>query len=151
MIRSKDETEKLLLSILKNCETLNKQTHIKRQETLEFETNKPRDGFSVEPPLTIEKSWMIGLPSLKVSNSIFNITEQINKYELYTDSFDEFSFEQLKDEIEEILKISNISHEHLQGEIIGRLSISAYRKLETKKRRTDGYYMLLLGYARSTF
>ena len=36
MIRPKNETENLLLSITKNCETLIKQTHRKAEETLEF-------------------------------------------------------------------------------------------------------------------
>ena len=41
MIRPKNETEDLLLSITKNCETLIKQTHTKPEETLEFKMNKP--------------------------------------------------------------------------------------------------------------
>ena len=40
---------------------------------------------------------MQGLTSLEVYISIFNITEENNKFELYTDTFDEFYFEQLKD------------------------------------------------------
>ena len=39
MIRPKNETEDLLLSINKNCETLIKQTHGKTEETLEFKLN----------------------------------------------------------------------------------------------------------------
>ena len=34
MIRPKNQTEDLLLSITKNCETLIEQTHTKPQETL---------------------------------------------------------------------------------------------------------------------
>ena len=41
-----------------------------------------------------------------------------NKFELYTHTFDEFSFEKLKDEFEEILDISNITDGHLQEEIL---------------------------------
>ena len=74
--------------------------------------------------------------------SIFNITEDNNKFELYTDTFDEFSFTELKDELEETPGISNITSEHLQDEMIGPLIISTYRKLETEKGHTDGYYML---------
>ena len=36
MNRSINETQDLLLSITKNCETLFEQTHTKPQETLEF-------------------------------------------------------------------------------------------------------------------
>ena len=87
---------------------------------------------------------MIGLTSLEVYKSVFNITEQNNKVKLYLDSFDEFSFAELKDELEEMLDISNITPEHLQDKIIGPRIISTYRKLESEKRRTDGYYMFLV-------
>ena len=36
MIRPKNETEDLLLSITKNCETIIKQTHRKPEETLDL-------------------------------------------------------------------------------------------------------------------
>ena len=36
MIRPKNETKELLLSVAKNCETLIKETHRKAEETLEF-------------------------------------------------------------------------------------------------------------------
>ena len=61
------------------------------------------------------------------------------------------SFPELKDELDEILDISNITPEHLQEKIIEPRNISAYKKLEVEKRRTDGYYMLLVGYDRSPF
>ena len=57
----------------------------------------------------------------------------------------------LRDEVEEVVNISNNSHEHLQNEEIGPRIFSTYKRLETKKRRTDGNYTLLLGYARSPF
>ena len=43
MIRTKNETEDLLLSQNKNCETLFEQTHIKPEETLKFKMNKSRE------------------------------------------------------------------------------------------------------------
>ena len=60
---------------------------------------------------------MVGLSLLEVCNSIFYITEEINKFELHTDTFDEFSLAELKDELEEILDISNTTSEHLQDGI----------------------------------
>ena len=45
MIRPENETEDLLLSITKNCETLIKQTHRKAEETLEFKLTIPRKLF----------------------------------------------------------------------------------------------------------
>ena len=79
------------------------------------------------------------------------MSEKNNKFELYTDTFDEFSFQEFKDELEEFLNISNILSEHLQDDLLGPRIISASKKLETEKRQTDGYYMLLFGYARSPF
>ena len=52
MIRPKNETEDLLLSITKNCEKLVEQTHRKPEETLEFKMLKPRETFHFNPPMT---------------------------------------------------------------------------------------------------
>ena len=95
---------------------------------------------------------MIGLTSSELYNSIFNITAGINKFELYADLSDEFSFTELKDELEEILGFSDIRPEHVQHEILGPRIIIAYKKLESEKRQTgDCYYVFLMGYARSPF
>ena len=76
MIRTKNETEDLLLSITKNCETLIQQTHRKPEETLEFKMIKPREIFHFTAPVHIKGDWLIGLTDLEVYNSIFNETEQ---------------------------------------------------------------------------
>ena len=86
--RPKNEIEDLLLSINKNCQTLIK-THRKPHETLELKLTQPRATYSFKPPIPVEGSLMVGLTSLEVYNSIFNITEE-NKFELYSDNFDEF-------------------------------------------------------------
>ena len=83
MIRPKNETENLLLSITKNCETLIEQTHRKAKDTLEFKMIKPRETFHFKPPIQVKGDWMIGLTILGVYNSIFNITEENNKFDLY--------------------------------------------------------------------
>ena len=54
MIRPKNQTEDLLISITKNCETLIEQTHTKAQETLEFRLVKPREKFHFNPPIQIK-------------------------------------------------------------------------------------------------
>ena len=74
MIRPKNETEDLLFSITKNCQTRIEQTHTKPQETLEFKMTKPRETFLFKPPIQTEGDWMIGSVDLEVYNSIFNIT-----------------------------------------------------------------------------
>ena len=76
MIRPKNETEGLLLSITKNCETLIEQTHRKPEETLECKKTKSRETFHFNPPIQIKEDWMLGLVDLEVYNSIFNKTEK---------------------------------------------------------------------------
>ena len=73
MIRPRNETEDLLLSITKNCETLIEQIHRKAEETLEFKKIKPRETFHFKPPFHVKGDWMIGLTDLGVYNSIFLI------------------------------------------------------------------------------
>ena len=82
MIRPKTQTEDLLLSISKNCETLIELTHRKAEEALKFKMIKPRETFHFKPPIQVKGDWMIGLVDLEVYNSIYNITEENNKFEL---------------------------------------------------------------------
>ena len=70
MIIPETETEDFLLSTTRNCETLIKQTHTKPRKTMEFRLTKPRETFQFKPPISIDASWMIGLTSLEVYNSI---------------------------------------------------------------------------------
>ena len=60
MIRPKNQTEGLLLSITENCETLIEQTHRKAEETLEFKMIKPKETFHFKPSIQIQGDWMIG-------------------------------------------------------------------------------------------
>ena len=70
MIRPKNEREHLLPSITKNCETLIEQIHRKAEETLEFKHSKPRETFHFNPPILVDRSWMIDLTNLESSSSI---------------------------------------------------------------------------------
>ena len=99
MIRPRNEAEDILLSIIKNCETLIKQTHTKPQETLDFKLTIPKGTFSFKPSLYLghDSNWMVGLTSLEVYNSIFNIQGENKKFERYTYNFEVFSFAELKD------------------------------------------------------
>ena len=102
MIRPKNETD-FLLAITKKCEILSRQTNRKSEKTLEFELTKPKEIFHFNPPISIEGPWVIGLTSLEVYNSIFIITERNNRFELHTHTFDNFSFEEIGDELGETL------------------------------------------------
>ena len=122
MIRPKNETEDLLLSITENCETHTDQFHTKPQDTLEFKMIKQRETFPFIPPISIEGSCMIRLTGLKVCNSIFNITVENNKVELYKfpdEKAGGVSYEKVRDGIEKALDISDIPAVALQDDIIG--------------------------------
>ena len=151
MIRPKNETEDLLLSITKNCETLIEQTHRKAEETLEFKMNKSRETFQFSQPIQIQGDWMIGLTDLEVYNSIFNITEENNKFEIYRDTPTKFYFLDLKEVIEEILGIPHITREHLLDDETASRIIDEYHKLSNETKYSDGYTILLLNYSRSQF
>ena len=111
MIRPKNQTEDLILSKTKNCETLIEQTHRKAEETLEFKMNKSKETFHFKPPIPIEGSWMISLTDLEVYNSFYNITEN-NKFELYKfpdEKAGGITYEKVRDEIERDFEISDFT------------------------------------------
>ena len=151
MIRPKNGTENLLLSITKNCEKLVEQTHRKPEEALEFKMLKSKEIFHFNAPIQTKGDCMLGLIDLEVYNSIFNITKENNKFELYTDTFDEFSFAELRDEVEEILNIPEITDDHLEDETLAPHIAETYWKLRSDKTSHDGYTILLTGYANSSF
>ena len=62
---------------------------------------------------------MIECTCLEVHISIFDKTEEKNKFEHYTDASDEISFVILKDKIAEAIGVSDISPEDLQHKIYG--------------------------------
>ena len=153
-IRPKNETENLLLNITKNCETLIEQTHTKSQETLEFKMIKPRETFHFKPPIQIQGDWMIGLTDLEVYSSIFNITEENNKFELYKvpdEKAGDISYIKIRDEIEIDLAISDITDGDLQYDIIAPIIIEEYKKQLTKRMEDGGYMNFLAGYISSVF
>ena len=154
MIRPKNRTEDLLLSIIKNCETLLEQTHTKPQETLEFKMVKPRETFHSYPPIPIGGDWMIGLTDLEVYNSIFNINTTNDKSELQKFSDEKAggnSYTKVSDEIEKDLDISDITAADLQEDIIGPIIIEEYREQVTKRLEDVRYMNILSVYPRSVF
>ena len=154
IIRPKNETKNLLLSITKNCETLIEQTHTKSQETLEFKMTKSKETFHFNPPIQVKEDWMIGLTDLEVYNSIFNITEENNKSELYKFPNKEsggVTYEKVGDEIERDLDIEDITAQDLQDEIIAPIIIKEYNEQVTKRMNDDGYMDILARYTSSVF
>ena len=154
MIIPKNETEDLLLSITKNCETLIQQTLRKPEETLEFKMVKPRETFHFKPPIEVKGDWMIGLTDLEVYNSIFNITEENNKFELYKfpdDKIGGVTYEKVRDEIEKDLGIEDITATDLQDDIIAPIIIKEYKEQVTKRMNDEQYMNILANYTSSVF
>ena len=154
MNRPKNGTEDLLLSITKNCETLIEQTHRKPEEVLEFKMTKSRETFHFNPPIQVKEDWMLELVDLEVYNSIFNITEKNNKFEIYkfpAEKAGGVTYEKVRDEIEKDLDIEDITAEDLQDDIIAPIIIEEYKKQVTKRMKDDKYLEILAGYTRSVF
>ena len=78
-----DKKESLLLSIAKSNQEIVENTHSKPQETLEFKMNKQKESFSFDIPLDLPEQWMMGVTSLEVYNTVYNITEKNNKIKLF--------------------------------------------------------------------
>ena len=155
MNRPKNETENLLISIAKNCETLIEQTHRKAEETLEFKMIKPKETFHFRTPIQVKGDWMIGLVDLEVYNSIFNITEENNKLEIYKfpdEKAGGVTYEKVRDEIERDLDIEDITATDLQDDIIAPIIIEEYKKQVTKRMNDEQYMNILARYTtRSVF
>ena len=154
MVKPKNETEDLLLSITKNCQTLIEQTHRKSEETLEFQMTKSREAFHFNPPIQVKEDWMLGLVDLEVYNSIFNITEENNKFELYKfpdEKAGGISYTKVRHDIEKDLDISDITDADLQDDIIAPTIIEEYKKQVTKRMKDGQYLEILAGYTRSVF
>ena len=81
-----DKKESLLLSIAKSNLDIVENTLSKPQETLEFKMKKQKESFSFDIPLDLPEQWMMGVTSLEVYNTVYNITEKNNKFKLlYTE------------------------------------------------------------------
>ena len=52
---------------------------------------KSRETFHFNTSLEVKEDWVIGLTNLETYNSIFNITEENNKFKLYTFPEEKFS------------------------------------------------------------
>ena len=71
------------MSFAKSNQEIVENTHSKPQETLEFKMNKQKESFSFDIPLDLPEKWMMGVTSLEVYNTIYNITEKNNKIKFF--------------------------------------------------------------------
>ena len=121
---------------------------------MKFNLTKSSETFFLNPPIQIKGDWMIGLTSLEIYNSIFNITEQNNNFEFYNfpDSKNGgVSYDKVRDEIETDFDISEITATNLQDEKIGPIIIEEYREQVSKRMKNDEYLRILAIYNSSIF
>ena len=81
---------------------------------------------------------MIGLSTLEVYISIFNITEENTKFEIYNfpdEKINILSYEKVRDDIEKDLGFSDFTATDLQDELIGPIIINEYREQIYQKKR----------------
>ena len=115
---------------------------------------KPRQTFHFKPPIQIKGDWMLALIDLEVYNSIFNITEENKKFQLYKfpdEKAGGITYTKVRDEIEKGLDISDITATDLQDDNIGPIIIEKYNEQVTKRIKDEQYMNLLAIYASSIF
>ena len=114
---------------------------------MEIKKAKPRKAFHFE-------YWMIGLTSLEVYTSIFNITKEKNTFQFYklpVEKSGGVSYEKIRIEVERDLDIRDITATDLQDEIIAPIIIKEYREQVTKRMKDVKYMLILSMYVDSIF
>ena len=97
---------------------------------------------------------MIGLTHLEVYNSILNITEEKNKFDLYIfpdEKAGGIPYEKVTNEIERDLDISDITATDLHVGIIGPILFEDYKEQVTKRMKDEHYTKILSKYIDSVF
>ena len=115
---------------------------------------KPGETFHFKPSIQEKGDWMLGLVDLEAYSSIFNITQENNKFELYKfldSKIGGSSYQKVRDEIEKDLGISDITTADLQDDIIAPNNIDEYREQVTQRLKDDKYMLILSGYTSSMF
>ena len=115
---------------------------------------KPRETFLFKPPIQVKGDWMIGVTDLEVYNSLFNITEENNKFELYKfpdEKAGGVTYTKFRDEIEKDLDIEDITAADLQDDIIAPIFIKEYKEQVSKRMKDEQYMNILAIYTSSVF
>ena len=126
-----DKKESLLLSIAKSNLDIVENTLSKPQETLEFKMNKQKESFSFDIPLDLPEQWMMGVTSLEVYKTVYNITEKNNKLKILLKDEQLKSLNvdtQLVMNVEYLYKISNV-------EKINTVMVDSYSKNKKLTRK----------------
>ena len=102
----------LLLLIKKHTDTLIEQTKTKPQETqIEFKMNKQMQFFSFNPPINLveEGKWLLGVSLFDCTNSVFNITNEINSFSIIIPGhYQNKSDEKTIDDLNKLLQLKSL-------------------------------------------
>ena len=137
-----DKKESLLLSIAKSNQEIVENTHSKPQETLEFKMTKQKESFSFDVPLILNEKWMMGVTSLEVYNTVYNITEKNNKLQIILNDrqLDALEFDTgVVPNIKKLFETYDLENNKLYYEFIEKANIylltSYKKKEETSEKR----------------
>ena len=136
-----DKKESLLLSIAKSNQEIVENTHSKPQETLEFKMTKQKESFSFDVPLTLNEKWMMGVTSLEVYNTVYNITNSDNKLQIILNDrqLDALEFDTgVVPNIKKLFETYDLENNKLYYEFIEKANIyllTSYKKEETSEKR----------------
>ena len=100
----------------------------------------------------MKEDWMIGLTSLEVYNSIFNITGENNKSELSNfpqSKIGVISYTKVRDEIGKNLGIADYTATDLQDDIKGAFIIEEFKEQASERTKSEQYMKILATYTRS--
>ena len=131
-----DKKESLLLSIAKSNQEIVENTHSKPQETLEFKMTKQKEAFSFDVPLILNEKWMMGVTSLEVYNTVYNITNSNNKLQIILNDrqLDALEFDTgVVPNIKKLFETYDLENNKLYYEFIEKSNI--YLLTSYKKRR----------------
>ena len=136
-----DKKESLLLSIAKSNLDIDENTLSKPQETLEFKMNKQKESFSFDIPLELPEQWMMGVTSLEVYNTVYNITERNNKFKLL------YTAKMVKENDVDTQLVTNVEYLYkTSGDIekIKKLLVNDNAKIKTITKTDYDYLMKII-------
>ena len=101
----------MLLLFKKHTDTLIEHTETKPQETLDFKVNKQMQSFPLNPSINLleEGKWLLGVSSFECTNSVFNITKEMNSFSNIIQGHYETEFaEKIVNDINKLLELKSL-------------------------------------------
>ena len=104
--------------------------------------NKQKESFSFDVPLILNEKWMMGVTSLEVYNTVYNITNSNNKLQIILNDrrqLDALEFDTgVVPNIKKLYETYDLENNKLYYEFIEKANIyllTSYKKEETSEKR----------------